>query len=306
MFEVKIGSAPISWDVLSFDDSKTSGLTFSQMLDGIAAAGYEGTEIAVNGFFPADAESLRAALKKRNLKAASSYVALTLEEEGALEQMIEHVDRVGVRLAQFNSTEIIIAGNSTPKRLEIAGSVADDGSDGWIDVEWQRAAKALETIAIRCKERFNLRTVFHHHTGTYVETPNEVARIMEMTDPALVGLCLDTGHYHYGGGDVVEATKRYADRIWYLHIKDIWPDKLAQIRRERIHMRRAWAMDPFAELGQGCTDFPAFFDVLRSQGYQGWMIVEQDSVGRSQRDPSWSPVESARQSRDYLRDVLKV
>lgn len=306
MFEVKIGSAPISWDVLSFDGSKTSGLTFSQMLDGIAAAGYEGTEIAVNGFFPADAESLRAALKKRNLKAASSYVALTLEEEGALEQMIEHVDRVGERLAQFKSTEIIIAGNSTPKRLEIAGSVADDGSDGWNNVEWQRAAKALETIAIRCKERFNLRTVFHHHTGTYVETPNEVARIMEMTDPELVGLCLDTGHYHYGGGDIVEATKRYTDRIWYLHIKDIWPEKLAQIRRERIHMRRAWAMDPFAELGQGCIDFPAFFDVLRSQGYQGWMIVEQDSVGRSQRDPSWSPVESARQSRDYLRDVLEV
>lgn len=306
MFEVKIGSAPISWDVLSFDGSKTSGLTFSQMLDGIAAAGYEGTEIAVNGFFPADAESLRAALKKRNLKASSSYVALTLEEEGALEQMIEHVDRVGERLAQFKSTEIIIAGNSTPKRLEIAGSVADDGSDGWNNVEWQRAAKALETIAIRCKERFNLRTVFHHHTGTYVETPNEVARIMEMTDPELVGLCLDTGHYHYGGGDIVEATKRYTDRIWYLHIKDIWPEKLAQIRRERIHMRRAWAMDPFAELGQGCIDFPAFFDVLRSQGYQGWMIVEQDSVGRSQRDPSWSPVESARQSRDYLRDVLEV
>ena len=304
MFEVTIRSAPISWDVLSFDGSKTSGLTFSQMLDGIAAAGYEGTEIAVNGFFPADAESLRAALKKRNLKAASSYVALTLEEEGALEQMIGHVDRVGERLAQFNSTEIIIAGNSTPMRLEIAGSVADDGSDGWNDVEWQRVAKALETIAIRCKDRFNLRTVFHHHTGTYVETPNEVARIMEMTDPALVGLCLDTGHYHYGGGDIVEATKRYADRIWYLHIKDIWPEKLAQVRRERIHMRRAWAMDPFAELGQGCIDFPAFFDVLRSQGYQGWMIVEQDSVGRSQRDPSWSPVESARQSRDYLRDVL--
>jgi len=306
MFEVRIGSAPISWDVLSFDGSKTSGLTFSQMLDGIAAAGYEGTEIAVNGFFPADAESLRAALKKRNLKAASSYVALTLEEEGALEQMIEHVDRVGERLAQFNSTEVIIAGNSTPKRLEIAGSVADDGSDGWNDVEWQRVAKVLETIAIRCKERFNLRTVFHHHTGTHVETPKEVARIMEMTDPELVGLCLDTGHYHYGGGDVVEATKRYADRIWYFHIKDIWPEKLAQIRRERIHMRRAWAMDPFAELGQGCIDFPAFFDVLRSQGYQGWMIVEQDSVGRSQRDPSWSPVESARQSRDYLRDVLEV
>ena len=306
MFEVKIGSAPISWDVLSFDGSKTSGLTFSQMLDGMAEAGYDGTEIGVNGFFPANAELLRAELDRRNLQAASSYVALSLEQEGALDAMLEQVERVGERLAQFNSTEIIIAGNSTPERLEIAGSVAADGSDGWSDEEWQRAAKTLEAVATLCKERFNLKTVFHHHTGTYVETPAEVARIMDMTDPELVGLCLDTGHYHYGGGDVVEATRQYADRIWYLHIKDVWPEKLEQVRRERIHMRQAWAMDIFAELGRGAVDFPAFFDVLRTQGYQGWMIVEQDSVGRSQRDPGWSPVESARQSRDYIRDVLQV
>ena len=306
MFKVKIGSAPISWDVLSFEGSKTSGLNFTQMLDGMAAAGYEGTEIGKNGFFPAEAESLRAELEKRHLKVASSYVALSLEQEGALDSMLEHVESVGALLAKFKASEIIIAGNATPRRLEIAGSVAADGSDGWSDEEWQRAAKALEAIAIRCKERFNLRTTFHHHTGTYVETPDEVAQIMEMTDPELVGLCLDTGHYCYGGGDVVKAAELYADRIWYLHIKDIWPEKLALVKRDRIHMRRAWAMDIFAELGQGCIDFPAFFDVLRTQGYQGWMIVEQDSVGRSQRDKDWSPVESAKQSRDYLRDVFQI
>ena len=71
-------------------------------------------------------------------------------------------------------------------------------------------------------------------------------------------------------------------------------------------MRQAWAMDIFAELGQGCIDFPAFFDVLSTQDYQGWMIIEQDSVGRSQRDPDWSPVESAKQSRDYVRAALHI
>ena len=306
MLNVKIGSAPISWDVLSFGGSKTSGLTFAQMLDGIAAAGYEGTEISTNGFFPAEPDQLRVELEQRNLKAASSYVALPLGQEGGLEPMLERVQSVAALLAYFSVSEIIIAGDTTPKRLEVAGTVAADGSDGWTDEEWQRAANTLVAVATLCRERFNLKTVFHHHTGTYVETPAEVARIMDMTDPELVGLCLDTGHYHYGGGDVVEATKQFADRIWYLHIKDVWPDKLEQVRRERIHMRQAWAMDIFAELGRGAVDFPAFFDVLRTQGYQGWMIVEQDSVGRSQRDPSWSPVESARQSRDYIRDVLQV
>ena len=71
-------------------------------------------------------------------------------------------------------------------------------------------------------------------------------------------------------------------------------------------MLQAWSMDIFAELGRGCIDFPAFFEVLRSNGYQGWLIVEQDSVGRSQRDETWSPVESAKQSRDYLQDVFQI
>lgn len=306
MLNVKIGSAPISWDVLSFDGSKTSGLSFPQMLDGIAAAGYEGTEISAGGFFPAEADDLRAELEKRNLQAASSYVALPIEEEGALDSMLQQVQTVGSLLASFGVSEIIIACNTVPERLEVAGFVAADGSQGWTDAQWQRAASALETVAAHCKERFNLKTVFHHHTGTYVETPAEVERIMELTDPELVGLCFDTGHYHFGGGDVVSATKQYAERIGYLHIKDVWPDKLEKVRRERIHMRQAWAMDIFAELGRGAIDFPAFFDALRTQSYQGWMIVEQDSVGRSQRDPGWSPVESAKISRDYLRDVLQV
>ncbi len=71
-------------------------------------------------------------------------------------------------------------------------------------------------------------------------------------------------------------------------------------------MSQAWEMDIFAELGLGCIDFPAFFDVLRSTQYQGWLVVEQDSVGRSARDNSWSPFENAKLSRDYLRDVLKI
>ena len=304
MSGMRIGSAPISWDVLSFGGERTSGLTFAQMLDGIAEAGYAGTELGAPPFFPSDIETLRAELDRRDLHAASSYVALPLEREGALGQMLAEVEAVAARLAHFGVKEIIIAGETAPERLEIAGSVAADGSDGWSSDQWRRVVGALEAIAARCKERFNIRTAFHHHTGTYVETPGEVERIMEMTDPDLVGLCFDTGHYHYGGGDVVAAVARYADRISYYHLKDVWPDKLARVRRERIHMRQAWAMDIFAELGQGCIDFPAFFEALFSHGYEGWLIVEQDSVGRSQRERGWSPHKSAKQSRDYLRDVF--
>ena len=38
-------------------------------------------------------------------------------------------------------------------------------------------------------EQTGLRTVFHHHCGGYVETPEEVGRLMASTNPELLGLC---------------------------------------------------------------------------------------------------------------------
>ena len=306
MFNVTVGNAPVSWGVGSAEAERDDHPDFRQVMDEIAAAGYAGTELGPVGYYPLDAGILRAELASRELKLASSYVPLPLEHRSALGTITGTVGRVGALLRVFGVKELIIAANSTPKRLEIAGSVAADGSDGWSDEEWQQAATALTAAARHARDTFGLRVVFHHHAGTPVETPAEVARLMEMTDPDLVGLCFDTGHYHYGGGDVLDAARTYADRIWYVHLKDLWAEKLERVRRERIQMRRAWEMGVFAELGQGCIDFPAFIDVLRTRNYQGWMIVEQDVVRRPDSQTPWSPLASAKQSRAYLRDALKI
>jgi len=105
MLNVKIGSAPISWDVLSFGDSKTSGLTFAQMLDGIAAAGYQGTEISTNGFFPAEPDRLRAELAQRNLKAASSYVDL-------VQRLVTAAGELDTELLEINPLVINASGQA--------------------------------------------------------------------------------------------------------------------------------------------------------------------------------------------------
>jgi inosose dehydratase len=54
----------------------------------------------------------------------------------------------------------------------------------------------------------------------------------------------------------------------------------------------------FCELGQGEVDFVAVLAVLRQQGYQGWIVVEQDVL-----PGMGSPKASARRNRDYLRDI---
>ena len=306
MFNVTVGNAPVSWGVGSAKSERDDHPDFRQVMDEIAAAGYAGTELGPVGYYPLDAGLLRVELASRNLKLASSYVPLPLEHPTALSTINGIVMRVGALLRIFGVKELIIAANTTPKRLEIAGSVAEDGSDGWSDEQWQQAATSLTAAARLARDTCGMRVVFHHHAGTPVETPAEVARLMEMTDPDLVGLCFDTGHYRYGGGDVLDAARQFADRIWYVHLKDLRADTLERVRRERLHMRQAWAMDVFAELGQGCINFPAFVDILRARSYQGWMIVEQDVVRRPDRQAPWSPLESAKQSRAYLRDVLKI
>ncbi len=306
MFNVTVGNAPVSWGVGSAEPERDDHPDFRQVMDEIAAAGYDGTELGPIGYYPLDAGLLRAELARRNLKLASSYVPLPLEHPTALSTITGTVGRVGALLRIFGVKELIIAPNSTPARLDIAGSVPADGSTGWSEEQWQQAAIALTAAARHARDTCGMRVAFHHHAGTPVETPAEVARLMDMTDPELVGLCFDTGHYHYGGGDVLDAARTFADRIWYVHLKDLWADKLERVRRERIHMRRAWEMDVFAELGQGCIDFPAFVDILRARSYQGWMIVEQDVVPRPDRQAAWSPLASAKQSRAYLRDVLRI
>ena len=121
---------------------------------------------------------------------------------------------------------------------------------------------------------------------------------MEMTDPEIVGLCLDTGHYTYGGGDPLEALRRYRDRIWHVHFKDCHPDVAARARAEGWDYFQAVRHGVFCELGQGMVDFPAIVDELKSGGYDGWIVVEQDVLPEM-----GSPLASARRNREYLRSL---
>lgn len=301
MGQILIGNAPVSWGVMG-GSSETDRVPYSQVLDEIAQAGYAGTELGPYGYFPTNAKQLRLELDRRKLRLASSFVPVALEKPEQAGAIVDAVLEVGSLLHGFGVGELLISGSSDPHRLEVAGSVAADGSDSWNDREWSQVARTLDAVAHACHDRLGLRLAFHHHTGTFVETPAEIDRLMSITDPELIGLCLDTGHLTYGGGDPVTLTRKYAERIWYVHLKDVWPDKLQEVRSRRIHMRRAWEMGVFAELGQGCVNFVECAEILRSHGYQGWMIVEQDVV-KSPTGP-WSPLASAIQSRTYIRDFL--
>ncbi|MHC4357001.1 MAG: TIM barrel protein [Planctomycetota bacterium] len=151
------------------------------------------------------------------------------------------------------------------------------------------------------KSQTGLRTVFHHHCAGFVERPDEVARLLEMTDPDLLGLIFDTGHYAYGSGSnnpeiVLEGLDLFAERIWYMHFKDCDPNVANSARAEGWDYFEAVRRGVFCELGQGCVDFPAVLNWLVERDYDGWAVVEQDVL-----PGMGSPRESAQRNREYLR-----
>jgi inosose dehydratase len=146
-----------------------------------------------------------------------------------------------------------------------------------------------------------LRTVFHAHCAGFVETPNEIAQLLDLTDPTLLGLVFDTGHYAFGAGScatILSALDQFAERIWYMHYKDCHPGVMAQARLQGWDYFESVRQGVFCELGKGCVDFPAVTAWLRQRNYSGFITVEQDVL-----PGMGSPKESAQRNRAYLRSI---
>ena len=294
--KVVVGNAPVSWGVYEADRPNPP---FARVLDEIAAAGYEGTELGPFGYLPLEAEALARELRSRKLKLGSSFVPVGLENPGARQKAIDTSLAVGRLLATQDVKEVIVADDEDPARVKIAGRVR--AQDGWSDAQWKEAVATLHAIAKALKDELGMRVVVHHHAGTFVETPAEIDRLMKDTDPSLVGLLLDTGHAAYGGADPVEVVSRHASRIGYVHLKDVNGKELDHVRNTQVPMDEAWKRGVFCPLGEGVVDFPRVIGTLKEKGYAGWMIVEQDVVPDAQGRLVPEPAHSARKSREYLK-----
>ena len=305
MSEIWVGNAPCSWGALEFEGMKGEGAGCTQVLDEMAATGYAGTELGDWGFMPTEPDALRAELASRGLMMLGAFVP------AALKSAIEHAGgvaralKIARLLAAVASPEcppfLVLADDNgvDPVRTDRAGRIT--ASMGLSVQEWRMFALGADSVARVVKDETGLRTAFHHHCGGYVETPDEIARLLEMTDPALVGLVMDTGHFAYGAGSgeaVLEALGRFADRIWHVHFKDCEPRVAENARSNGWDYFEAVQQGVFCELGKGCVDFPAVVDWLRGRDYHGAIVVEQDVL------PGMGmPKESAQRNRDYLRSI---
>ena len=174
--------------------------------------------------------------------------------------------------------------------------------DGLSKDEWKTFAGGADAIAKAVFDETGLRTVFHHHCAGYVETPDEIATLLEMTDPERLGMVFDAGHYVHGTGseecDLVAALDRFKDRIWYIHLKDLEPNVARRSREEEWDYFTAMRQGLYPELGKGVVDFPALLRWLAARDYKGYVLVEQDML-----PGMGTPKESARRNREYIRSI---
>jgi inosose dehydratase len=272
---------------------------YEQVLDEIVSAGYAGTELGPYGYFPTDPEVLGPILRQHNLALLSSFVPVPLTDEADSAAAVNHIRSVGSLLSALEAPLLVLADRQTPERQALAGRVPADGSKSLTANQWKQVGKIVGEIETAAAD-YGLRLVFHPHVATYVETPWEVERLFDSLRSTTVGLCLDTGHCVYGGGDPVEEARKYSTLLQYLHIKDIDATRLAEARQKELTFNEAIEAGVFSPAGQGCVRFPEFFKEISSQGYSGWMVVEQDIIYGKSAIPS---VESMRTSLDYLKAV---
>jgi inosose dehydratase len=296
---IRVANAPCSWGVIENVAGDTGG--YRRVLDEMAETGYVGTELGDWGFMPTDPDELRGELDARGLALVASFSTPWLQDAARHEQSADDAVRIGRLLAAVGGPgTFIVLGNDPygdPARGKAAGRITAE--HGMSDAQWEVFADGANHLARRVRDEAGIRTVIHQHLGTLVESMDEVRRFLDTTDPSLVGVCLDTGHWTFGtGGDPATAVRELGNRIWHVHFKDCDPAVMAESRAREWDGLTSTGHGVFCELGKGCVDFPGVLRALQEVGYDGWIVVEQDVL-----PGMGDPRESARRNRDFLLSI---
>lgn len=295
---IKVANAPCSWGVI--ENIEGERITYEKVINEIQETGYVGTELGDWGFMPTDPKELADELTSRGLEMVGSWVTMHMHDASKLaEDVAVAVKTAKLMAAVGGDTPIVVLGNDPfvdPVRTGFAGRITPE--HGMSSGQWKTFCDGANTIARAVRDEAGLRTVLHHHVGTWVETPAETNRFLENTDPSLVGLVFDTGHYKFGGGVPLDGLKAFWERIWLLHFKGYSEEIASRSRKEKWDAVKSYENGVFNELAKADIDFRPLVEFIKEKKYDGWLVVEQDVLpGMGQ------PRESAKRNREYLRTI---
>jgi inosose dehydratase len=267
--DVHVGYASITW-----------GGNDRQAIEDIAALGFHGIQLRANVVKEFDSSGqLRELLEKNRLKmVALSSGGVSIDPAVEAEEIAKHT--ANARFVHDVGGLYLQVTDQRPKERAITSA------------DYARLGRLITGIGKRTAD-LGVSLGYHNHMGSLGERPEEVDRILQVVDPRYAKLELDVAHYFQGGGDPVEAIKKYHDRLLFLHIKDVEP------LPDGANAKRPYR---FVELGRGRVNLPAVFDALNGVNFRGWAVVELDAVP----DKARTPKDSAAISKKYLEEKLGV
>lgn len=290
--KVKLGIAPIAW---TNDDMPDLGKenTFEQCVSEMALAGFTGSE--VGNKYPKDPEVLKKALELRDVEICNQWFSSFLitkpfeEVEKEFRAQLAFLKAMGAKVIGASEQSHSVQGQmDTP----IFGHKYEMN-----DEEWDTFCTGMNKLGKIAKEEYGIALTFHHHMGTVVQSLAEVDRMMENTDPEYVSLLFDTGHFTYCGEDPLEVVKKYVHRIKHVHLKDIRPEVVEQVKKENMSFLAGVRAGAFTIPGDGCINYDPIFKVLEDAGYEGYMVVE------AEQDPAKAnPLEYAIRARKFIAE----
>jgi len=289
--KVFLGIAPIGW---CNDDMPELGAenTFRQIVSEMALAGFTGCEIGNK--YPSDPGELKWELDLRGMRIASRWFSSFI-----LTQPIEQVEADFKKELDFLAAVGANRINVSEQSYGIQGkdvAILGDNKHIMDDAEWDTFCKGLNRLGKIAKDR-GFKLCFHHHMGTVVQTAEETDRMLANTDPDLVFLCYDTGHFTFAGEDPLTVLKKYVNRVGHVHLKDMRADVVKKVKPEGWSFLQAVRNGAFTVPGDGCVDYDPIIKVLSDAKYEGWLLVE------AEQDPAKAnPLEYAIKARKYIRE----
>jgi len=291
----RLASAPVTWGVWERTEGGADLIPAARLLETVSGLGFQGIELGPPNYLSPEA------LAAAGLDLVGGFAPLHLADGDAFRQDVaDWLDPIAETLAATGARgPVVLADAETPERIAASARPAEQRRTALRGDALKRAFELVQEAAERCRSK-GVGAVFHHHTATHFESPEEIAAFVEGTD---VPLCFDTGHCAVGGGDPLELAREFAARIGHLHLKDVDPVLLERVRSGELSVEAAWDGGLFCPIGEGMVDIPAVLALPELQDFAGWIVLEQDRVSVRASDlDSVARVEAA--NLRYVQEAL--
>ncbi len=271
---MKIGHTGITWGIPG-DVEKAYG--------DVAELGYLGFETFGNTILEWSEKpgGYRALVERFGIPTVAAYYYAEWIDPASVKRDLEQARRQADALKELGGETLVLQAGRRP-------------ADGYTKEQFQRLAGALNEVGGYCRST-GLKAGLHPHTGTAIETREDIDTILGLLDTKAIGFAPDTGQIAKGGSDILEVLRTYRQTITHVHLKD-WNGKYTKdVEGKEVDESGYVNYEP---IGHGILPMPAILELFHD--FDGWINVELDGTARAPRPPR----EAAAMSRRYLGEVL--